>query len=98
MDVKGGEVYGQQLFECLAASDGSRGTNDMADVVRGVKFIDDVHVSFVPNLVFPAQNKFFVFFSGHGLFLLSLRWVRVRRSRTLIGGHLDVHRDWVFSA
>jgi len=70
LDVESGQVGGEQLLECLAASDWCRDTTVMADVVGGVKFIDDVHVSFDPDLLSPAQNEPLVFFSRHGLTLL----------------------------
>jgi hypothetical protein len=36
MQIETGEKGGKELFERFAASDRSRGTDDMADVVRGV--------------------------------------------------------------
>src|SRR5262249_12669452 len=67
IDVEGGQVGGEKLFECLAASDWVR--HDAAVVsneVTSVQFIDDLHVSLVPDLVSPAQNDCLVSFSGHG--------------------------------
>src|SRR6266511_6264979 len=37
--IESGEIGGEQLFECLAASDTSRGTDDMADVSTGMPLI-----------------------------------------------------------
>src|SRR5215831_14735523 len=38
--VEGGEVGGNQVFECLATSDGTRCTSHMTYIVGGVEFID----------------------------------------------------------
>ena len=74
--IESGEVGGERLLQCLAALFGSGEPSDMADVVRGAKFVDDIHVSFVPDLLFPAQNDLFVLFSGNGFFLLIFRMGR----------------------
>src|SRR5579859_1471194 len=72
MDLtEGGEVGGKQVFEGLASSDGC--SRHMTCIVGGVEFINDIQVSFVPDLVFPAQHELFIVFGGHGFFLLSLK-------------------------
>src|SRR6266511_1068664 len=71
--IESGEIGGEQLFECLAASDRSRGTDDMADVSTGMPLIDDVHVLLLPRLFYPAQNDLLVLFGGHYATLLSLK-------------------------
>src|SRR5262249_61909519 len=69
-DVDRGEVGGEQLYERSAAGDGVRDPTVMADVVRGVQFIDDMHVPLDPDLLPPAQSDRFVLFGGHGFSLL----------------------------
>ena len=42
LEIEGSEVGAEQLLERLAASDWTWGTDDVADVVRGAKFVDEV--------------------------------------------------------
>src|SRR5215469_598844 len=49
----------------------------MADILRDDQFIDNVEVTFIPDLLVPANHVAFVLFRGHGSFLLPLTGVRV---------------------
>jgi hypothetical protein len=71
--IEAGEVGGEQLLQSLAASHRSRSADDVTDVVRGVELVDDVQVSLVPDLLFPAQNELFVLFSDMALLTHSVK-------------------------
>src|SRR5262249_4020486 len=65
VDIEGRPIAGKQVFERLAAANRSRDSGDMADVIGGMQFIDDVPVAVVALLT-PAQDDLFVVFGGHG--------------------------------
>jgi len=64
------------LLKRLAALDWLGNTSEMADVVRGTKFIEDGQIPVVPELLSPAQHELLVFLSGHGFALLPPKQVR----------------------
>jgi hypothetical protein len=72
MDIEGPPGGNIHLFDFIAAADGFRITGEMAHVVRGKDFINNVPVSFVA-LLEPEYDDIFILVSGYGFSLLSLK-------------------------
>ena len=72
VDIEAPPQANIHLFDFIAAADRLGITREMAHIVRGEQFIDDVPVSFVP-LLEPEDDELLILVSGQGSLLPSLK-------------------------